>query len=195
MKSFLRWIPAAALIWATAGCALFGPSYRGPAVFDLPAPAVSENGAALPECELGTVRNLSGADRRFLFRMKDGRMEPDEYSRWLLSPDRMFERRLGEALTGGSSESELRNYLRIGATIRRFEFDRRENAALLDVEFTVREFRDRLPQREKTQEFRIRAPIAGGGDAADCAAAMGRCFDEAAADVRKMIENFNANRK
>lgn len=172
-----------------AGCSLLNGSYREPEVFDLPAAA--DQGAPavekLPECTLGPVRNFSGADRRFLFRSGTGRMEPDEYSRWLLPPDQMLERQLREtALAGRPAESEGRDYLQLGAEIRRFEFNRTTNEAQLDVEFTVRVFRERRAVRSVSEVVRCASPFSGGS-AAECAAAMTQCFHTAAEAARNLL--------
>lgn len=86
----------ALLLPLMAGCALMSTSYVEPAEYDLSVPE-----KPLPEVrfELGTFRNLSGSDRRFLYRESDGKMFSDDYNRWLLSPDLMLERQLHRALS------------------------------------------------------------------------------------------------
>lgn len=190
-RLFMRWLrgifPVLALL-PLAGCSFLSGSYREPEVFDPPAAAGREAVEMLPECTLGAIRNFSGADRRFLFRSDpDGRMESDEYSRWLLPPDQMLERQLREtALVGRPAESGGRDYLQLGAEIRRFEFNKTTREALLEVEFIVRVFRDRRAERSVSEVVRCVSPFAGGS-AAECAAAMTQCFHTAAEAARNLL--------
>ncbi len=174
----------------TAGCSFLNPAYREPEVFDLPPAVLREDGEKLPECVIGTIRNFSGADRRFLFRGEAGRMEADEYSRWLLTPDLKLERQLMSILDDRPSESGLQNYLQLNAVIRRFEFDPAAKQALFEVEFTVRVFRDKLIKRSVSKSVRCTAPVKENSSAG-YAAAMTQCIHEAALAARKLLETTN----
>ena len=137
-----------------------------PAEYDLSVPE-----KPLPEVrfELGTFRNLSGSDRRFLYRESDGKMFSDDYNRWLLSPDLMLERQLHRAL---SPREEVRTggrngrFLRLSGTIYRCEFDRGQKKAVLSVDYTVRVYVDRRPVRTENLNVSTEQPIRGNTPAA-----------------------------
>ncbi|MBS1368530.1 MAG: hypothetical protein HPZ91_01125 [Lentisphaeria bacterium] len=168
-----------------AGCALISTSYVEPAEHDM---TVSENPLSEVRFEIGTFRNLSGSDRRFLYREKNGRMISDDYNRWLLSPDLMVERQLHKALSPEETRSSGRNgtFARISGTIYRFDFDRERRKAILSVDYTVRVFTDRKPVRSESMNVKTEETIRGNTpDAA--AAAMSECMEKSIAEVRSML--------
>ena len=180
----------ALLLPLMAGCALMSTSYVEPAEYDLSVPE-----KPLPEVrfELGTFRNLSGSDRRFLYRESDGKMFSDDYNRWLLSPDLMLERQLHRAL---SPREEVRTggrngrFLRLGGTIYRCEFDRGQKKAVLSVDYTVRVYVDRRPVRTENLNVSTEQTIRGNTPAA-AAAAMSECMAESIAAVRALLLEVN----
>ena len=180
----------ALLLPLMAGCALMSTSYVEPAEYDLSVPE-----KPLPEVrfELGTFRNLSGSDRRFLYRESDGKMFSDDYNRWLLSPDLMLERQLHRAL---SPREEVRTggrngrFLRLSGTIYRCEFDRGQKKAVLYVDYTVRVYVDRRPVRTENLNVSTEQPIRGNTPAA-AVAAMSECVAESIAAVRALLLEVN----
>ena len=162
------------------GCILFPESYIEPAEFDLTASDSAEKTREMLPVPLvfGTFRNLSGSDRRFLVRLKGEKLQSDEYNRWLLIPEQLVMRRLGEAL---SPQPEQGEPMRIDAEILRFEFDRSRSEAFFAARFTVR-----------SDGGAVFVDVAERSNLADstpetAAAAMSRCVDQAAAKLRAAV--------
>lgn len=177
------------LLPLVAGCALMSPTYIEPKEYDLAVPADPLTGVRF---ELTGFRNLSGSDRRFLYRETNERMLSDDYNRWLLTPDLMLERQLYKALfpreTRSRGDGRL---LRLGGTVYRFEFDRTNKTAILTVDYTIRVFTDRRPAGGGSLSVTTEKPIAGDTPAA-AAAAMSECVAESIAAVRSYLTETNA---
>jgi len=172
-----------------SGCALMSSNYIEPKEYDLSVPAEPLTDV---QFEVGTFRNLSGSDRRFLYREKAERMLSDDYSRWLLTPDLMLERQLHKALfpreTRNSDNGRL---LRLSGTIYRFEFDRENKTAILTVNYNIRIFVDRRPMGGGSLSVTTEKPIEGDTPAS-AAAAMSGCVADSIAAVRKFLTETNA---
>ena len=161
------------------GCIFFPESYIEPAEFDLTAPEGAAAAEKLPRpVVFGVFRNLSGSDRRFLVRLGGEKLQSDEYNRWLLIPEQLVMRRLGEAL---SPQPEQGEPVRIDAEILRFEFDRSRNEAFFSARFTVRSGESTL-----FVDAAERTTLADSGPEA-AAAAMSRSVDRAAAKLRAAV--------
>ena len=174
---------------AGAGCAYLSPGYIEPKEFDLAVAATPLTGMRF---QLGTFRNLSGSDRRFLYRGKDERMLADDYNRWLLTPDLMLERQFHKALFPRETRcSEQDRLLRLDGTIYRFEFDRTKRTAILSVDYTIRIFNNRRPAGVSSLSVTTEKPILGE-TSASAAAAMSGCVSESVARVRKFLIEINA---
>ena len=134
---------------------------------------------ALP-CRVTVLRfrNLSGADRRFLYRYQHNRMQNDEFSRWLLEPELLLERFLRGELNG-TGEKEVR----IRCVITAFEIDAVRNCAVIAGDFTL-SCQDSIRSFSVREEKKISA---GAGDPAAAAAAMDQCASVLAGKVRKEI--------
>lgn len=168
-----------------AGCALMSTSYVDPAEYDL---SVKTNPLREVRFEIGTFRNLSGSDRRFLYREKSGQVISDDYNRWLLSPDLLLERQLQQSLSpdGARASGRSGTFARIGGTIYRFDFDRDARKAVLSVDYTVRIFSDRKPISSESVTITTEEAIRGNTPAA-AAAAMSGCVEQSIARVRTML--------
>lgn len=172
-----------------SGCALMSTNYIEPREYDLSVPAEPLTDVRF---ELTTFRNLSGSDRRFLYREKAERMLSDDYSRWLLTPDLMLERQLQKALFPRETRSNGNGLLlRLGGTIYRFEFDRERKMAVLTVDYTVRIFVNRRPAGSGSLCVTTEKPIEGDTPAS-AAAAMSGCVEDSFAAVRKLLTETNA---
>lgn len=124
-------------------------------------------------------RNLSGADRRFLYRYQNNRMQNDEFSRWLLDPELLLERLLRSKLNGTG-----RDEVRARCVITAFEIDIARNTAVLAGDFT-------LYCGENILTFRVqeeRKLSAESGDFAVAAAtAMDQCASALAGTLREKV--------
>jgi len=172
-----------------SGCALMSSNYIEPKEYDLSVPAEPLTGVRF---ELGTFRNLSGSDRRFLYREKAERMLSDDYNRWLLMPDLMLERQLQKALFPRETRSDGGGLLLcLSGTIYRFEFDRESKTAVLTVNYTIRIFNDRRLAGSVSLSVTTEKPIEGDTPAS-AAAAMSECVADSIAAVRKFLTETNA---
>ncbi|MDR0932066.1 MAG: ABC-type transport auxiliary lipoprotein family protein [Victivallales bacterium] len=177
----------ALLLPLLAGCAFMSVSYIEPTEHDL---KIAENPLSEIRFEIGTFRNLSGSDRRFLYQEKNGQMVSDDYNRWLLTPDLMMERSLHSALSPSTMRQGGRDgtFARISGTIYRFDFDRQRRMAVLFIDYNVRVFVDRKPIKSESLNVKIEEPI--NGNTSDAAtAAMSVCMDKSVAAVRQMLIN------
>lgn len=124
-------------------------------------------------------RNLSGADRRFLYRCQNNRMQSDEFSRWLLDPELLLERLLRSQLDGAGHEE-----VRVRCVITAFEIDTTRNIAVLAGDFT-------LYCGENILTFRAleeRKFSAESGDFSVAAAeAMNKCASALAGTLREKV--------
>ena len=178
------WLSSLFLPFLT-GCALMSTTYVDPVEYDL-----STREDPLPEVrfEVGTFRNLSGSDRRFLYREKSCRMIADDYNRWLLSPDLMLERQMYRILSPDGERASGRNgtFVRISGTIYRFDFDLSPRQAVLSVDYTVRIFTDRKLVGSENLAVTTREAI--HDDTPDAAAeAMSRCVQHSINRVRAIL--------
>lgn len=124
-------------------------------------------------------RNLSGADRRFLYRCQNNRMQNDEFNRWLLDPELLLERLLRSKL-GGAGHGEVR----VRCVITAFEIDTVRNIAVLAGDFT-------LSCGENIQTFRVREERKFSAESGDIAAAsadaMNQCASALAGKLREKV--------
>ncbi len=187
-----RWFAVLALpvLLASGGCSIFPEPAPPVPEYDF-APGAKLEPLAVP-VRIGVIRNLSGSDRRFLFRQADNRMEANEFRRWLLSPDLLIERRLradfstfGEGAKGDALKPRDA-YVRFDGTLVRFEFDAAGKRAELGMDYTLKLYLDGALKRTVTGSRLFSVPVEGSSAAAE-AAAMSRAVDELAAAVRERI--------
>ena len=126
MKKILPY--SAALILMLTGCILSSEKYKSPATYDLSAERLTCSNAVNGI----RVRNSSGADRRFLYRVQNNRMQFDEYNFWMLPPEQLVRR-----IFDVSFSKRGRNAADIVCSIERFEFDLTSNSAILELSVTV----------------------------------------------------------
>ena len=124
-------------------------------------------------------RNLSGADRRFLYRSQHNRMQSDEFNRWLLDPELLLERLLRGKLSGTGNDE-----VRVRCVITDFEIDTVRNAAVLAGDFTLHCGEHLLTCHIK-EECKFSAE--SGDSAAAAAEAMDQCASALAGKLRKKI--------
>ena len=174
-KLFL--FPAGVLCLVLSGC-IFGGANSQPQIFSLSASAVKSE--KLP-CQVKFLlfRNLSGSDRRFLYRYGDNQVRGHEFSRWVLDPELLLERFLREEVRGGGNEN-----VRIRGVVTSFEFDVPKQLAVLSVDFTL--YGGAL---ERSVSIRTVQKIASGENGAGQAAAgaMGKCALELAGKLQQQI--------
>ena len=174
-KLFL--LSAAVSLLTLTGC-IFGGASSQPQIFSLGSSAVKSE--KLP-CQVRFLlfRNLSGSDRRFLYRNEGNLVRGNEFSRWILDPELLLERFLREEIRGGGNES-----VRIRGVITCFEFDVPRQQAVLSVDFT-------LYGGDIDRSFNIRSeqPFAAKDDAKGlaAAAAMEKCAFDLAAKLQPQI--------
>ena len=174
-KLFL--FPAGVLCLVLSGC-IFGGANSQPQIFSLSASAVKSE--KLP-CQIKFLlfRNLSGSDRRFLYRYGDNQVRGHEFNRWVLDPELLLERFLREEVRGGGNEN-----VRIRGVITSFEFDVPKQLAVLSVDFTLyggaleRSVSIRTVQKISSDEN-------GAGQAA--AGAMEKCALELAGKLQQQV--------
>ena len=175
-KLFL--FPAAVSLLTLAGC-IFGGASSQPQIFSLGTSAVKSE--KLP-CQVRFLlfRNLSGADRRFLYRCEGNQVLGNEFNRWILDPELLLERFLREEIRGGGNES-----VRVRGVITCFEFDVPKQQAVLSVDFTLYSGDiDRSFNIRSEQTFSVRDDVAGQA----AAAAMEKCAFELAGKLRQQID-------
>ena len=177
MMKTLFMFPAAVLCLILSGC-IFGGASSQPQIFSLSASAVKSE--KLP-CQVKFLlfRNLSGSDRRFLYRCQDNQVRGHEFSRWVLDPELLLERFLREKVRVGGNES-----VRVRGVITSFEFDVPKQLAVLSVDFT-------LYGGELERSFSVRTvqPIVPGNNETGQAAAlaMEKCAFELADKLQQQI--------
>jgi hypothetical protein len=177
MMKKLILFPAGVLCLILSGC-IFGGASSQPQIFSLGASAVKSE--KLP-CQVRFLlfRNLSGSDRRFLYRYGDNQVRGHEFSRWVLDPELLLERFLREEVRGGGNES-----VRIRGVITSFEFDVPEQLAVLAVDFTL--YGGEL---ERSVSIRTVQKIASGDNESGTAAAgaMEKCALELAGKLQQQV--------
>ena len=120
------------------------------------------------------LRNLSGADRRFLFKYSRNRMQTDEFNRWLLDPELSLERFLRGELKGSG-----RKDVRVRGVITAFEFDAEKHLAVLAADFTLH-----CGQLESSFSIRQEKSFSSKETAAE---SMGQCAVSLAGELKKRI--------
>ncbi len=160
-----------------AGCALMsGRTYVEPRDYDLtlaPAPQINH------WIVIGGFRNLSGTDRRFLFRENNGEMTTDDYNRWLLSPDQLLTRKVYEQFSGEAKKGES---VRLNGTIYQFEFDRNAKKAIFGISYSLR------PQSSQEQMYSFSTEESAADDSsAAYAAAMSKCVERFFAHISSKL--------
>ena len=158
------------LVALLSGC--IGGSSSETRLYSLPSAGAKE---ILP-CRVTVLklRNLSGADRRFLFRYSRSRMQTDEFNRWLLDPELSLERFLRGELKGSG-----RKDIRVRGVITVFEFDAEKRLAVLAADFTLH-----CDQLESSFTIRQEKSFSSKDTAAE---AMGQCAVSLAGELRKRI--------
>ena len=176
MKKLLLF-PAGILCLILSGC-IFGGANSQPQIFSLRVSAVK--GEKLP-CRVGFLlfRNLSGSDRRFLYRYENNQVSGHEFSRWLLDPELLLERFLREEIRGDGNES-----VRVRGVITSFEFDVPEQLAVLSVDFTLYGGGIERPVSIRTVQ---KIASANNGTGLAAAAAMEKCAFELAGKLKQQI--------
>ena len=160
-KKHLLWLP---LLLLAGGC-FWGNSYREVANYDL-APVKTKLPAAV---KFDIFRNLSGADRRFLYR-RGNEVFCDEYNRWLSGPEVLLLRSLSAAMPDSQVSGA-----RLGVTIYRFVWSDAE--AQLGVEIS-------LSQNGTTKVWnKVFTSTAKDKTPVELAAAMSDCVEQMAADI------------
>ena len=130
--------------------------------------------------DIGSIRNASGADRRFLYRMKGNRIEFDSRNFWLTDPDQAVEKLLRNSFVSGGSDA-----LHISGVIDDFGFEPDKKLAVLTVNFT-------LKQGEKRENVRCGVESAfDGKSAASAAGAMKSCAEKAVKQLADAVEKFS----
>lgn len=191
MKKFLTAALAVTALLGS-GCIFSRNDYVENTVFDLDLPKQVRSDARV---RVGVFTNLSGSERRFVVRRSDGRVVSLEYQRWRFTPDLLLTRCMYDAfrVSGGDTDPVPQ----INGVIYRFEFDERENAARLSVDFTLK-FPDgknnagsaKAQAKNVTVRADVSVPVKGAEDiAAARAAAMSECVrlavEKLAAEMRK----------
>ena len=171
---------AAAILLTNPGCIFSKEPYKAPAYFDT---AASVQKCNIPAGRL-RVRNISGADRRFFYKLDGGRAVYDTCNSWVIAPEQLLERALEETFNSGKAGSTD-----ITCTIGRFEFDVPQSSALLSLSvifekngvkksFTVTE-------KEKYSD----------GSASSGASAMDICIRKAVEKICRNASEFNAEKE
>lgn len=177
-----HWFLAAAsvgMVFAVAGCIFSQNAYIENSEFDLALPAFDKSATQIT---LGVFQNLSGSDRRYLRRRRDGQMVKEEYLRWLMAPELMLQRCMYGAFSV-DPEGAADQLPRVSCHLYRFEFDDNTVAAKLSAEFFI--------EREgKRQVVRVdvSAPVNGELTGESGAAAMNACAGRAFAELRKALK-------
>jgi hypothetical protein len=132
----------------------------GRAVKASPLPAVIE-----------AIRNDSGADRRFFYRAKGGRIEFDSGNYWLHEPELAVKgalrRTFAARFAAGSDDA-----VHISGVIDDFGFDLEKKTSLLTAEFTLT-----LGKKSRSVKISETAPF-DGRSASSAASAMDKCFSQ-----------------
>ena len=169
---------AVGMVFAVTGCIFSQNAYIESSEFDLSLPDFEK--AAAP-VSLGVFQNLSGADRRYLCRRKDGQMVKEEYLRWLMSPELLLQRCMYGAF---SVDPEAADKLpRVSCFLYRFEFDESAGAAKFSAEFLIE--RGEKRQRVKVD---VSEPLKGRLTGASGATAMNVCVGRAFAELKGALK-------
>ena len=169
------WLLTAAMF---GGCALTRNAYVENTEFDLELPPRLSPASVL---RVGAFKNLSGSDRRFMIRGKDGEICASEYLRWRMAPELMLQRCVYGAFTvqaGNDSAEPMLN-----AVIYCFEFDERDRSAHLGVDFSLTRSGDGRTVRAVVAE-----PVGDWESGAARAAAMGRCVRRAFSELNGALK-------
>ena len=164
-KKHLLWLP---LLLLAGGC-FWGSSYREVADYDL-TPVKTKLPVAV---KFDIFRNLSGADRRFLY-SRGNEVFCDEYNRWISGPEVMLMRALSAAMPDSTVSG-----VRLGITVYRFVWSGTE--ARLGVEIT-------LSQNGTTKVWnKLFTSNAKDKTPAELAAAMSDCVELLAGDIASAL--------
>lgn len=168
-----RFFAVMVLSFGVAGCF---SNYRPCAEFDL-APVRCRYPQPF---EYGLFRNISGADRRFLYRDAN-RVDFDEYNRWISSPELLIMRALG----GGFADVEVKaDSPKLDLTVCRFGWAGDE--AQLGVDYLL-SLNDR-----RVGGHREYAKRAASDSPGDLAAAMNECVELLAKEIAGELPKFAA---
>ena len=126
---------------------------------------------------LKRIRNLSGADRRFLVKKGASEVSADEYSRWQLVPEQLLERAFLEYFPSGTSG------VTASVVLTRFECDADKKEARLAWQV-------QLSGNGRSQDLRGDYTAAYTGAADGAAQAMNKCIAEALAQLDARIGSF-----
>lgn len=167
-KMIWLWLPVLLL---SGGC-FWGNSYKSVADYDL-TPVKCKFPAPV---RFDIFRNLSGADRRFLY-CRGNEVFCDEYNRWLSGPEIMLMRSLSAALPESGSDLAA---ARLGITVYRFIWN--ESNAELGVEINLLQ----VDGSNRVWNTLFTAPVADKTPAAK-AAAMSSCVEKLTQDVASRL--------
>ena len=163
----------ALLLPVLSGCFVTERPYTESRSYDVAFPAESGKNAVT----LKRIRNLSGADRRFLVKKGSAQASSDEYSRWQLSPDQLLERAFLEYFPAQDSR------VTASVVLTRFECDADKKEVRLVWQVN-------LSGNGRSREFRSSHAAAYTGSADDAAQAMNKCIGEALSHLDSEISRF-----
>lgn len=162
------------------GCVFVSEDYIAPATYDFARPE-AESSVAVNRIK---VRNISGADRRFLYRSSNNLVKSDEYNRWLLEPELLIERALCEVFGKRSCDG-----IEAACRIQVFEFDLVRKVSRLKLE--VR-FSHGTSSCEYTKTWETSFDAKRSSSAAE---SMNKTVSKALADIVQECEKFSARLK
>lgn len=149
--------------------------------------AVYDLGAVKTQCkvpvDVGNIRNASGADRRFFYRMKDNRIEFDSVNFWLNEPEEAVEKLLRNSFAAAKEDA-----VELSGVIDDFGFDMNKKLAVLTADFT-------LKRGKKSVNIRCSESSAfDGKSAASASRAMTDCASKLVAKLSGEVEKFSKTR-
>ena len=147
-----------------SGCSWLGtPEAVEPRTFDLG--ALNEKEISAPPVEFRSFSDISGNGMRIALRRGDGSVTFEKNSRFSAPPAQLIRRRLTELFPVKSGSAP---FIRVSGTVSRFEIDRKNNEALLLIDYELR-----LGDESKGVRHRITSKVEQGTDAA--ALALEKC--------------------
>ena len=173
-----RVLPAAAvLILTLTGCILTSEKYKSPGLYDLS----TDHHVCISALNRLRVKNISGSDRRFLYRIEGNKMKFDEYNFWILSPEQLIRRALDTSFS-----KRCKKAANLECSISRFEFDLKSNEAILELAFTLSK-----DNKSKSGFYSVRKKFAGK-TASEVACAMDKCVSDAVKHLDSAVTEFSA---
>ena len=165
-----------AVVFLLSGCVFFKEPYAVPEIYDTPVP--------VRKCQVPAgrvkVRNISGADRRFFYKLKDSRVVHDANCLWISGPDALLKRSIHETFVCGTPEG-----IDINCTVSRFEFNVSGKTAVLVLQVT-------LESGERKKIFTLNESAAYiSGSRASAAGAMNSCIGNAVEKICLECRKFS----